>query len=142
MKAWTSLAAAAALAVGLAACGGGGGGGGATATPTAAPTSAGGGGGACSSGTQLTFNAGAGVTAPYKNGDKVCFTTISTTTLAFDGKTLTGPTQNTAVSAPYSAWKFVDGAYTYEVVFNSGALHEINVSGTSFLGQFPANSPA
>lgn len=97
----------------------------------------GGGGGACASGsTSMTFGS-AGTGSPYTNGTVVCFTT-STTSLAFSGKTLTAPTQNTAVSAPYSAYIFTDGAVRYEVVFNGSALHEINVmgSGTTFYGQF------
>jgi hypothetical protein len=91
----------------------------------------------CNSGTLLTFSGTA--SGLYNDGQVICFTTISTTTLAFPGKTLTAPTQNTAVTAPYSAWKFVDGNYTYEVIFNNGAVHEINLSnGSGFLGQFAA----
>lgn len=80
----------------------------------------------------------------YSNNQSVCFTRISTTTLAVGGKTLTNPTQNTAVSAPYSAWVFVDGNYSYEVIFNGSALHEINFSivGGAFQGQFAASIPA
>jgi len=79
----------------------------------------------------------------YSNNQSVCFTTISTSTLAVGSKTLTNPTQNMAVSAPYSAWKFVDGNYSYEVIFNGGALHEINFSivGGAFQGQFAASTP-
>ena len=89
----------------------------------------------CGNGAALTFSAGTG--APYSDGQVVCFTTISKTTLAFEGKSLTNPTQNTAVMAPYSAWKFADGSYVYEVIFNDGVLHEINLSnGSAFLGQF------
>ena len=89
--------------------------------------------------TALTFAAGQG-SRPYTNGQTVCFT-ASSTALAFSGKTLGSPTQNTAVSAPFSAYKFVDGEYTYEVVFNADALHEINLlSGTVFAGQFAAAS--
>jgi len=89
--------------------------------------------------TALTFSAGTG-SSPYTNGQTVCFT-ASSTALAFSGKTLGSPTQNAAVSAPFSAYKFVDGDYTYEVVFNAGALHEINLlSGTVFAGQFAAAS--
>lgn len=105
--------------------------------PTALPSTP----GACSN-LALTFN---GTTnALYSDGQSVCFTTISETTLAFSGKTLTNPTQNTAVPAPFSAWKFVDGNYTYEVVFNNSSLHEINLSTTNvpFLGQFEASTPA
>lgn len=79
----------------------------------------------------------------YSNNQSVCFTTISTSTLAVGGKTLTNPTQM-AMTAPYSAWKFVDGNYSYEVIFNGSALHEINLSftGGAFQGQFAASSPA
>lgn len=80
----------------------------------------------------------------YSNNQSVCFTTISTSTLAVGGKTLTNPTQNMAMTAPYSAWKFVDGNYSYEVIFNGSSLHEINLSftGGAFQGQFAASSPA
>jgi hypothetical protein len=85
------------------------------------------------------------VTAPFKKGDVVCFTTIGSTTLVFNGKTLTGPTQNTLVTAPFSAWIFVDGAYTYEVILNGTSPYEINVSqgigsSSTFLGQFSFGS--
>ena len=126
------------IAMMLGACGGGGSAtatvpGGATPTPSST---------ACAGEKLLTFAAGSGVTDPFKNADKVCFTTVSSTTLAFNGKTLSSPTQNTAVTAPFSAWKFMDGVYTYEVIFNSDKLHEINVSkGESFVGQFDASAP-
>lgn len=79
----------------------------------------------------------------YSNNQSVCFTRVSSSTLAVGGKTLSNPTQNTAVSAPYSAWVFVDGNYSYEVIFNGSALHEINLSvtGGAFLGQFAAPTP-
>jgi len=126
------------IAMMLGACGGGGSAtatvpGGATPTPSST---------ACAGGKLLTFAAGSGVTDPFKNADKVCFTTASSTTLAFNGKTLSSPTQNTAVTAPFSAWKFMDGVYTYEVIFEGSTLHEINVSkGGSFVGQFDASAP-
>jgi hypothetical protein len=72
----------------------------------------------------------------YAKGDKVCFD-ASTTTLIFNGKTIGSPSKNTVVSAPFSAYIFVDGAIKYEVVFNGTALFEINVSDASgFFGQF------
>lgn len=121
------------LSIGLSACGGGDdtttttGGGDVVAAACTAPAET------------LTYAANPGATGnPHANGDKVCFE-ASTTTLKFSGKTLTGPTQNTAVSAPYSAYKFADGSVFYEVVFNAGALYEINVNGpsnTPFYGQF------
>lgn len=79
----------------------------------------------------------------YSNNQSVCFTRISTSALAVGGKTLNNPTQNTAVSAPYSAWIFVDGNYSYEVIFNGSALHEINfsITGGAFQGQFAASAP-
>ena len=122
------------LAMALGACGGGGSSAGAGLTPSPTPTA---GGSTCGGGQKLTFEAGASVTDPFKNGDAVCFTTINTSTLAFNGKTLTNPTQNSEVMTPYSAWKFVDGVYTYEVIFNGSALHEINVlKNSTFAGQF------
>ena len=72
---------------------------------------------------------------PYANGQKVCFS-ATTSSLGFDNKTLTSPVKNTVVQAPYSAYSFKDGSYSYEVVFNNTALYEINLSSTSFLGQF------
>ncbi len=122
----------------LGACGGGGSGGsGVAPSPTPA---AGGPSGPCA-GKSVSFAAAASVTDPFKNGDVVCFTTVSSTTLAFNGKTLSSPTQNTAVSAPFSAWKFADGIYTYEVIFNGSNPHEINVSKNStFVGQFDFGS--
>lgn len=104
------------------AAGGGTTGGGATTTCTGTETA-------------LTFGSSASG-SPYTNGQTVCFT-ASSTSLAFSGKTLSNPTQNTAVSLPFSAYKFADGSSVYEVIFNASALHEINlsVSGT-FKGQF------
>ena len=93
----------------------------------------------CATGsTTMTFADNPQNSGPYGNGDQVCFT-ASTTSLAFSGKTLTSPVQNTVVTAPYAAYTFTDAATgnKYEVVFNASALHEINVlSGTDFLGQF------
>jgi hypothetical protein len=84
------------------------------------------------SGKELTYDQHppAATGNPYTQGQKVCFTG-SATSLAFDGKTLTNPIQNTAVTAPYSAYNFVDGTgastICYETVLNAGALYEINV---------------
>lgn len=105
----------------------------------------GGGGGAntaCGAGAiDMTFAKNPQTAAPYNDGNRVCFT-ASTTTLAFSGKTLTNPTQNQAVQLPYSAYRFTDAATgdKYEVVFNNGAMHEINVlnSADTFVGQFTA----
>ena len=67
--------------------------------PTALPP-------ASCTGTTLTF---AGTAAGlYTNGQAVCFTTITQSSLVFASKSLSSPVQNTAVSAPYSAWKFAD----------------------------------
>lgn len=116
---------------------------GAFAAVRAAHGGGGGGGssGSCSAGeTALTYASSASG-APYSDGDTVCFTVISSTNLAFTGKSLTNPVQNMAVGAPFSAYRFVDGAFTYEVVFNGSALHEINLSDTArFLGQLAAAS--
>ena len=89
---------------------------------------------ACTTGVETTFATSVG-NAPYTNGQKVCFS-ATTSSLGFDNKTLTSPVKNTVVQAPYSAYSFKDGSYSYEVVFNNTALYEINLSSTSFLGQF------
>lgn len=89
---------------------------------------------ACTTGVETTFATSVG-NAPYTNGQKVCFS-ATTSSLGFDNKTLTSPVKNTVVQDPYSAYSFKDGSYSYEVVFNNNALYEINLSSTSFLGQF------
>ena len=93
----------------------------------------------CASGSvTLTYAGNKGV---YSDGAKVCFVTAAGTSLSVAGKTLTGGVANTAISAPYSAYSFTDSSngYVYEVIFNDGKLHEINVSaGGKFLGQFAA----
>ncbi|MBL0231414.1 MAG: hypothetical protein IPP76_11675 [Moraxellaceae bacterium] len=88
----------------------------------------------CTTGVETTFATSVG-NAPYTNGQKVCFS-ATTSSLGFDNKTLTSPVKNTVVQDPYSAYSFKDGSYSYEVVFNNNALYEINLSSTSFLGQF------
>lgn len=103
-------------------------------------TALGGGGGSpatCASGeTATTYSGTAGT---YSDGQAVCFA-ASPTQLAFLGKSLGSPVQNTAVSAPFSAYAFSDSATgeRYEVIFNAGALYEINLlsSSAQFLGQF------
>lgn len=95
----------------------------------------GGGGGSCTTGTAMDY-ALAASGGPYTDGQTVCFT-ASSTSLAFGSTTLTNPVQNMSVQAPYAAYTFTDGGLSYEVVFNGGALYEINLlSGSSFLGQF------
>lgn len=76
-------------------------------------------------------------TNPYSNGQQLC-ATASTTTLVFDGMTMTAPVQNTAVQPPYYDYVFTgSNGYTYEVVFNGATMHEFNVlKGSDFLGQF------
>jgi len=102
----------------------------------------GGSSGNCAAGQEALTYAMAASGGPHTDGQQLCFT-LSTTTLAFSGKTLGNPTQNLAVSAPFSAYQFADGATIYEVVFNNAALHEINVSdASSFLGQFAASASA
>ena len=92
--------------------------------------------GSCANGQIALSYAASTAGGPHADGQTLCFTTISPTTLAFASKTLTNPVQNTVVSAPFSAYRFADGAFIYEVVFNSGVLHEINVSDASrFFGQ-------
>lgn len=96
-------------------------------------------GGSCTTGqTALTYATTSASSGPHTNGQQVCFT-LSTTSLAFSGKTLGSPTLNTHMQAPYSGYIFADGSNSYEVIFNSSALHEINVSvGSQFHGQFAA----
>lgn len=88
----------------------------------------------------LSYSGNAG--GPVSHGASLCFGTISTSTLAFGSTTLSTPSQNTLVSAPYSAYVFTDNANAlkYEVVFHNNTLHEINLSTASgsFLGQFSA----
>jgi hypothetical protein len=114
--------------------GGGGGGGG------------GGGSTSCSTGTEMIFARGQAA-GPYTDGQKACVQG-SATSLTIDGKTLTNPTQNTVVSAPFAAYVFVDAGLNYELVLNNGALYEINIakpdaiSGADFHGQFAPTSAA
>jgi hypothetical protein len=104
--------------------------------------SGGGGGGStsCSSGVQMTFASGL-ATGPFTDGQKACVE-ASPTSLKIDSKTFTNPTQNTNVSPPYSGYVFADAGLNYEVVFNNGALYEINIgkpnalSAADFHGQF------
>ncbi|HNC04629.1 MAG TPA: hypothetical protein PLY05_14905, partial [Agitococcus sp.] len=88
----------------------------------------------CTTGVETTF-ATTATNAPFTNGQKVCFD-ATTTTLAFNSKTLSNPVKNTVVQLPYAAYSFKDGSYSYEVIFNNNALYEINLSQASFLGQF------
>jgi hypothetical protein len=99
----------------------------------------------CATGeTLMAYNGGAG---KFTNGQGICFT-ASATALTFSGKTLSTPVQNTVVSSPYSAYKFTDtsDSYVYEVIFNAGALYEINVSKGSaandYVGQFAPSTGA
>ncbi len=104
------------------------------------PIGGGGGSGSCSGAEESLTYASSAVGGPHSDGEQICFT-VSTTSLGFSGKTLTNPTQNMAVQAPYSAYVFVDAGASYEVIFNNGDLHEINVmsaNGNSFYGQFAA----
>jgi ABC-type amino acid transport substrate-binding protein len=106
------------------------------------PIGGGGGSGSCSGSEESLTYASSSAGGPHSDGQKICFT-ASTTSLAFSGKTLTNPTPNLAVQAPYSAYVFVDAGARYEVIFNGGDLHEINVlsaDGNSFYGQFAAAS--
>lgn len=95
----------------------------------------------CPSGATATTYSG--MAGTYSNGQTVCFT-ASPTQLAFLGKSLDSPVQNTMVSAPFSAYTFSDSATgeRYEVVFNAGVLREINLlsSSAQFLGQFTPTS--
>jgi hypothetical protein len=97
------------------------------------------GGGSVTCGANETALVYSGTAGQYTTGQTVCFE-ASTTALNFADKTLSNPVQNTVVQAPASAYKFTDASLTYEVVFINGVLHEINVSGTTFEGQFAAAS--
>jgi len=108
----------------------------------ASATGSGGGGGTAGScaggGVNLTYNGPA--VGPYHPGDVVCFV-ASPTALSFSGKTLGSPVQNTGVTPPYTDYTFTDAStgLGYEVVFNAGAVQELNVmDGTNFKGQFGA----
>ncbi|MCF8212244.1 MAG: hypothetical protein K9K38_23010 [Rhodoferax sp.] len=95
----------------------------------------------CTTG-QLTM-AYAGIAGVFTDGQNLCIT-ATTTSLAFSGKTLSNPVRNTAVSAPYSAYKFSDtDGSVYELIFKDTALYEINVlMGTTFQGQLtPVSAP-
>lgn len=104
-----------------------------------------GGGSTTTGGTELIFSTGAS-DAPYTNGQRVAFiftknADSAQSTLQFSGKTLTRPTINTAVTAPYSAYSFADGSTIYEVILNNDAIYEINVMvGSTFKGQFATAS--
>ncbi len=94
--------------------------------------------GTCNGSTSMKYSGNA--VGPYTNGLEVCFTG-SSTSLSFLDKTLTNPTANTTIQPPFAIYTFTDSAagYSYEVVFNSDALYEINLlnSGDSaFYGQF------
>jgi hypothetical protein len=87
----------------------------------------------------LTYTANTAATGnPHTNASKICML-ASTTQLQFSGKTLSSPTQNTVVSAPFSAYAFLDGTIKYEVVFRNTAIYEVNVNSSNnsvFYGQF------
>ena len=112
------------------------------ATLLAKEPGTGGGGGACTTSSTTLPYAASTAGGPFSNGEQVCFS-ASTTELSISGVKLTNPTKNTAVSAPYSAYKFVGSSATFEVIFKDTALHEINVSsvdGSTFFGQIAADS--
>ena len=101
-----------------------------------------GGGGACATPSVTLPYTASTAGGPFNNGQQVCLA-ASTTSLTVAGTTLTNPVQNTAVSAPYAAYKFTDSNASFEVVFHNGALHEINVlsaDGSTFFGQLAADS--
>lgn len=95
----------------------------------------------CASGeTAMTFAASTSVSSPYSNNQQVCFT-ASSTQLKFSGKTLSSPTTNPNVTAPFAAYTFVDGIQSYEVVLNNGKLYEINLSvNGTYAGQFAGDN--
>lgn len=94
----------------------------------------GGSGGSCSSGTALVYHLST-AGGPYSDGQSVC-AEASASSLTIDGKTLSNPTANATIQPPFSAYTFVDGSFSYEVVLKDGALYEINFIGANFLGQF------
>lgn len=101
----------------------------------------GGSGGSCSTGVAMVFDRGQAA-GPFANAQQVCVV-ASPTSLKIDSRAALGnPTPNTNVSAPYAAYVFADAGLNYEVVFNNGALYEINVakpnaiSAADFHGQF------
>jgi hypothetical protein len=100
----------------------------APATPSGATT--------CASGeTLMVYDGGS---SKYTKGQGVCFTG-SATALTFSGKTLSNPVANsTATNGNFVVNTFTDASdsYAYEVVLNSGALYEINVSNPNYVGQF------
>lgn len=90
----------------------------------------------CQAGETATVYTTTAANAPFGNGQQVCFN-ATPTTLSFAGKTLTNPTPNTAVTAPFSAYRFSDAGNVYEVIFDVAGLYEINLSvGGIFNGQF------
>lgn len=97
-------------------------------------------GDSCTAGVEVIFAAGQAA-GPFTDGQKVCVE-ASATSLKIGSLTLGNPTPNTVVTAPYSAYTFVDAGLNYEVVFNGGALYEINVAKVNaisindFHGQF------
>lgn len=102
--------------------------------PSAFSTALGSGGGSCTSGTEMVYTMSS-PGGPWANNQKACID-ASATSLTIDGKTLTNPVPNPTVAPPFAVYTFADGDYSYEVVLNDGALHEINVLGANFLGQF------
>ena len=101
----------------------------------------GGSGGSCTTGVAMVFDRGQ-ASGPFAAAQQVCVV-ASSTSLKIDSRAALGnPTQNTNVSAPYAAYVFADAGLNYEVVFNNGALYEINVakpnaiSAADFHGQF------
>ena len=98
----------------------------------------------CTTGSEMSFSAGQAA-GPYSNGQKACVQG-SATTLKIDAKTLSNPTPNPNVSAPYAAYVFVDAGLNYELVLKNGALHEINIgkpnaaSAADVHGQFALSS--
>lgn len=101
----------------------------------AAATVGGGSNVGCSAGAIEVSFEGQASGGPYSNGQKICVTATATS-LTLDGKTLLNPVQNTAVTAPYAAYAFADGNLAYELVLQSGALYELNLSaGSNYLGR-------
>jgi hypothetical protein len=84
--------------------------------------------GSCATGQIALTWAASTASGPHADGQTLCFATISSTTLAIASKPLTHPVQNLAVTAPYPAYRFAEGKFTREEVFDCCVLREISVS--------------
>lgn len=122
-----ALPAAITAALGSSAGNGGGG-------PSSGGPSSGGSSGNCASGVAMSYHQYA-AGGSYTDGQRVC-ASATDTSFTVDGKTLGNGVKSTVVTAPFAAWTYADGAYSWEVVLKNGAMYEVNLmQGTKFLGQ-------